>query len=216
VLLPPGEAALAAWPQHWALGHRTFKTKIGIAPVADELQWLTLLINQLPLGGKLRLDANGGLDELSAHRWLDWCDRINPIGASHEGQRIEYLEQPLPPAQFLALLRLSQRYQTPIALDESVSTLEQLKAHYYRGWRSLYVIKAAIIGSPSRLKQFCQHYPIDFVISSVFETVIGRQAAIDLAADLATSASQRALGLGTQQWFDDLNQSDGAALWQQL
>lgn len=212
-LLPTGQAALSAWPTLWALGHRTFKWKIGVAPVAVELAWLHRLMAQLPLGAKLRLDANGGLDELAAHRWLDQCDRL--------GHRIEFIEQPLPPSHFDDLVKLAHRYQTPIALDESVTTLEQLKSHYFRGWRGIYVVKAAILGSPSRLKQFCADYPIDVVVSSVFETDIGRQALIDLTleiADVLPNAPHRVMGLGTQQWLpnDGLDDPDWEALWQRL
>ncbi|MGB3300438.1 MAG: o-succinylbenzoate synthase [Phormidesmis sp.] len=212
-LLPAGKAALSAWRPLWALGHRTFKWKIGMAPVADELAWLSRLMAQLPLGAKLRLDANGGLHELAAHHWLDQCDRL--------GHRIEFMEQPLPPEHFDSLLKLARRYHTPIALDESVTTLEQLKTHYFRGWRGIYVIKAAIFGAPSQLKQFCIDCPIDVVISSVFETDIGRQALIDLTLELATllpHAPRRVLGLGTQQWLpnDGLDDPDWEALWQRL
>ena len=212
-LLPTGEAALSAWSRLWALGHRTFKWKIGVAPFAVELAWLSLLMDRLPLGAKLRLDANGGLDELTAHHWLDHCDRL--------GHRIEFIEQPLPPDRFPDLLRLAHRYQTAIALDESVTTLDQLKAHYFRGWRGIYVVKAAIMGSPNQLKQFCRDYSIDVVISSVFETDIGRQALIDLTVELETllpHAPRRVLGLGTQQWLpnDGLDDPDWEALWQRL
>lgn len=219
ILLPQGTAALSAWPRLWEWGYRTFKLKIGIAPVSEEIQALEMLLDQLPAEATLRLDANGGLDELVAHHWLDWCDRLR----DHPWPQppIEFIEQPLPPAQFSTLLKLSQRYQTPIALDESVATFEHLKAHYYKGWQGIYVIKAAIAGSPSRLKKFCVVHPIDFVMSSVFETAIGRQAVIDLALQLETltaSPTPRALGLGTQQWFhqDGFYQSDWATLWHQL
>lgn len=212
-LLPTGAAALSAWPALWELGHRTFKWKIGTAPVAEEIGWLQALMAQLPLGARLRLDANGGLSELAAHHLLDQCDRLC--------HRIEYVEQPLPPECFPELMRLTDRYQTPIALDESITTLEQLKTHYYRGWQGIYVIKAAIFGAPSRLKQFCQEHPIDLVLSSVFETDIGRQALIDLTAELnliLPFAPQRVLGMGTQQWLpnDGLDDSDWEALWQRL
>ena len=212
-LLPTGKAALTAWTPLWATGHRTFKWKIGVAPVAVELAWLSQLMAQLPFGAKLRLDANGGLDELTAHHWMDQCDRL--------GHRIEFIEQPLPPSDFTTLMKLAQRYSTPIALDESVTTLDQLKAHYFRGWEGIYIIKAAIIGSPCRLKQFCLDHPIDLVISSVFETDIGRQALIDLTAELEAllpNAPHRVLGLGTQQWLpnDGLDDPDWEALWQRL
>ena len=212
-LLPAGKAALSAWSPLWAVGHRTFKWKIGVEPVAVELAWLSKLMKQLPLGAKLRLDANGGLDELAAHHWLDACDRL--------GHRIEFIEQPLPPHQFTDLVKLAHRYRTPIAIDESITTLEQLKTHYFRGWEGIYVIKAAILGSPSRLKQFCMDYPIDIVISSVFETDIGRQALIDLTVELETllpEGPHRVMGLGTQQWMpnDGLDDPDWESLWQRL
>ncbi|MEM6450633.1 MAG: o-succinylbenzoate synthase [Cyanobacteria bacterium P01_D01_bin.105] len=212
-LLPAGQAALSAWPALWALGHRTFKWKIGVAPVAVEMAWLKALMDQLPLGATLRLDANGGLDELAAHHWLDYCDRI--------GNQIEFIEQPLPPKHLDNLFKLSHRYRTPIALDESITTLDSLKTHYFRGWEGIYVIKAAILGSPGQLKQFCLDYPIDWVISSVFETDIGRQALVDLTMELASmlpNAPHRILGLGTQQWLpnDGLDDPDWDALWNRL
>ena len=213
VLLPKGQKALEHWQQYWQQGHRVFKYKIGVEPIAEEMDWLDQLLGHLPLGAKLRLDANGGLTELAARQWLDWCDRNE--------QRIEFLEQPLPPNDFDTLMRLSYRYHTPIALDESIASLEQLKAHFHRGWDGIYVVKASIMGSPQRLRHFYTKYPIDLVISSVFETAVGRQALIRLAVDLAMTypdIPHRALGLGTQQWFtnDGLSQTDWQQLWQQL
>ncbi|MEO0866931.1 MAG: o-succinylbenzoate synthase [Cyanobacteria bacterium J06642_11] len=213
VLLPRGQEALNHWQPLWKKGHRIFKCKIGVDTVAEEMDWLEQLLGQLPFGARLRLDANGGLNELSARQWLDWCDR--------NGQRIEFLEQPLPPNAFETVKRLGYRYSTPIALDESIASLEQLKAHFHRGWEGIYVIKASIMGSPQRLQHFYHKYPIDLVISSVFETAVGRQALIRLAIDLAMvypDIPHRALGLGTQQWFtnDDLNHTNWQQLWQQL
>jgi O-succinylbenzoate synthase len=77
------------------------------------------------------------------------------------------------------------------------------------------------MGSPNRLKHFCINHPIDFVISSVFETAIGRQFLIDLAMELEALVphyTHRALGLGTQTWLptDGLNQADWDLLWQRL
>ena len=97
------------------------------------------------------------------------------------------------------MLELSDRYSTPIALDESVATLNQLEDCYQRGWRGIFVIKVAIAGSPRRLRQFCREHEIDAVFSSVFETAIGRQAALELAAQL--SLNHRAVGFGVNHWF---------------
>jgi o-succinylbenzoate synthase len=204
-LLPPGIAALSSWPALWAQGYRTFKWKIGVAPIAQELAIFAQLLVQLPPEVKIRLDANGGLTYQEAEQWLQ-------AGA---GQPIEFLEQPLPPSEFAALLHLSQQFVTPLALDESVATLANLETSYDQGWRGIFVIKPAIVGSPTRLRQFCRDHAIDAVFSTGFETAIGRQAGLQLAAEL----SQRAVGYGTGHWFNDGWDSDTVdfeRLWQGL
>ena len=101
--------------------------------------------------------------------------------------------------QFKQMQELSNLYNTAIALDESVATFNQLQACYQKGWRGIFVIKPSIIGYPSRLRQFCQTYPIDAVFSSSFETEIGRQAALNLAVELANP--NRAVGFGIDNFL---------------
>ncbi|NET37265.1 MAG: o-succinylbenzoate synthase [Cyanothece sp. SIO1E1] len=204
-LLTTGAAALQNWPSLWQAGYHHLKWKIGIAPMADELCWLNQLVESLPPSAKLRLDANGGLNLLEAQKWLEVCDQIG----------IEFLEQPLPPEQLDAMLALEQHYQTPLALDESVATLNQLKNCYEKGWRGIFVVKAAIAGSPTQLRTFTRVHPVQLVFSSVFETSIGRTAALQLAAEL--NHADLAVGFGIQHWFaDDLELQDFENLWQRL
>ncbi len=218
-LLPTGERALTCWSTLWQQGYRTFKWKIGVADIATELTWLEQLLEVLPPAALLRLDANGGLTDAEAETWLQTCDRLSSrwrcgrLDPSEQPQ-VEYLEQPLPPGQFLDLLHLSQTYQTPIALDESVATLAQLRQCYAQGWRSIVVIKPAIAGFPSQLQQFCQTHPVDAVFSSVLETAIARSAGLYLAQSLANP--QRALGYGTQHWFRETDPQEFESLWQSL
>jgi len=117
-------------------------------------------------------------------------------------------------SQFDAMLELSDRYSTQLALDESVATLDQLQASYQQGWRGIFVIKPAIAGSPSRLRQFCREHEIDAVFSSVFETAIGRQAALKLAVEL--SRHNRAAGFGINHWFNEDDETWLAHLWKDL
>ena len=77
---------------------------------------------------------------------------------------------------------LSNLYSTPIALDESITNLQQLESCFQQCWEGIFVIKPGIFGSPSRLREFCKKHQIDVVFSSVFETEIGRKAALQLAA----------------------------------
>jgi O-succinylbenzoate synthase len=204
-LLPSGADALSAWRSLWQQGYRTFKWKIGITETQAELAWLQQLAADLPTTAKLRLDANGGLTQTTAVQWLQQCDQI-PI--------VEYLEQPLAPNRFTQMLELSHAFRTAIALDESVATLTDLQSCYAQGWRGGYVIKPAIAGFPSRLKQFCQTHKIDAVFSSVFETAIARQAGLALATKL--SSPQRAIGYGTTHWFQDSDIQTFEQLWQNL
>jgi o-succinylbenzoate synthase len=191
-LLPAGETVLEAWKSIATTKRSplTFKWKIGVNELLEEVNLFKQLARQLPEGTRLRLDANGGLSWEQAKVWLE---------VAEETRIVEFLEQPLPPSQFDRLLALSSQYCTAIALDESVATLNDLEACYQKGWRGVYVIKAAIAGSPKRLRQLCRQYRLDAVFSSVFETAIGTEAVLRLAAELANP--HRAIGFGVSHWF---------------
>jgi O-succinylbenzoate synthase len=191
-LLPTGETALTAWQDLWSRGYRTFKWKIAVAPLEVELHWFRKLCQRLPDDVQLRLDANGGLRVEAAKTWLDWCDRT---------PRVEYLEQPLPPEQFEQMQQLSQDFQTTLALDESVVTLSQLRDCAAQGWQGVMVIKPAIVGYPQQLHQFLKTHTIDAVFSSVFETRIGRKAALEFAKSFQNP--NRATGFGVNHWFSE-------------
>ena len=216
-LLPAGEASLSTLQMLWLQGFRTFKWKIGVAAIEEELKIFQLLVKAMHnLGDRkkalLRLDANGGLNYSQAEKWLQACD--NMLEIPDFSVNIEFLEQPLAVTQFDEMLALSAAYTTPIALDESVANLDRIQECYHQGWRGIFVIKPAICGSPSQLRKFCQTYNIDAVFSSVFETQIGRQAALNLATELFPNS--RALGFGTDDWFDDNQETWLKHLWQQI
>lgn len=192
-LLPTGNDAIEQIASRQNQQHSTtFKWKIGVNPIEEEIAELQQLVQVLPPGSKLRLDANGGLDITQARALLS---------ATEEMPAIEFIEQPLPPPQFTEMLALSREYSTPLALDESVANCDRLQSIYQRGWRGIFVIKAAIMGYPSRLRLLCHQNSLDTVFSSVFETDIGRQAVLKLATTL--SDTQRAVGFGVEHWFND-------------
>ena len=196
-LLPAGKAALNQWKTLWKRGYRTFKWKIGVYGTTKELEIFELLTRSLPPAAKLRLDANAGLSYEEAKFWLEICDHVQT--------NVEFIEQPLPVQKFSEMLELSANFKTAIALDESVATLTQLQDCFEKGWRGIFVIKPGIAGSPSRLRQFCQQHKIDAVFSSVFETSVGRQAALQLAAEL--SRSNRAVGFGMNNSLESAEHS---------
>jgi o-succinylbenzoate synthase len=204
-LLPTGNGAFQVWQVLYHQGYRHFKWKIGIASGQLERDRVQKLLDTLPASCHLRLDANGGLTLDEAKNWLDFCDRQLKTSRQSAAAVIEFLEQPLSPDAFPTMQDLAQDYATPIALDESVATLSQLRRSYESGWTGVFVIKPAIAGSPRALINFCQTHSLDIVLSSVFETPIGRQACLALAP--AICHTQRALGYGIQHWFGPESQS---------
>ena len=202
-LLPAGKSALNQWSNLWEQGYKTFKWKIAVDDINQELEIFDLLISSLPISAKLRLDANGGLTYQEAELWLQKCDQFLP--------KIEFIEQPLPVDKFREMQELSNSYFTTIALDESIANLHQLELCFQQGWRGIFVIKPGIFGSPFRLKEFCKKRQIDVVFSSVFETEIGRQAALQLAAEL--SSNNRAVGFGINHFFQPQESNWLESLW---
>jgi len=189
-LLPAGERVLQAWQSAWQQGQKTFKWKIGVFSLAEELAWFEQLVNTLPNEMQLRLDANSGLTVQETQQWLHQADASG---------KVEFIEQPLPPHQFEQMQELAATFKTPIALDESVGTLRQLETCYKRGWRGIFVLKCAIAGSPRLLRELYQQYPLDLVFSSVMETTVAKEAVFRLARELKP---KRALGFGIDGWLD--------------
>ncbi|GAC1472351.1 MAG: hypothetical protein NVS2B14_17620 [Chamaesiphon sp.] len=95
-LLPAGAEALQAWETLWNQGYRTFKWKIGVTAIEDELKVFSQLMQAKPAEAKLRLDANGGLTWDEAKEWLRVCDATCRTG-------VEFLEQPLAVDRFDAM-----------------------------------------------------------------------------------------------------------------
>ena len=189
-LLPAGESALTAWQEIYrSQAATTFKWKIGVLPLATEIKILKQLTDALPSNIKLRLDANGGLNLPQAQYLLSIADTLEAIA---------FIEQPLPPENLADILQLSQEHTTLLALDESVASFQQLQEVHRQGWQGVYVIKAAIMGFPSRLADFCRDRTLDVVLSSVFETRVGRDAVLNLTRKLN---HPRAVGFGVQHYF---------------
>ncbi len=188
-LLPSGAAAIARIPALSAQGYSTFKWKIGVLPIAEEVAIWRQLIAALPEKSKLRLDANGGLTNGEAQQWLEVCS---------QEPRIEFIEQPLDADSIEQMQALAKKYSTPIAIDESVATFALLQSAYAQGWRGIYVVKPGIAGFPWRLAEFITQHRLDVVFSSVLETNVGRKAAFRLASELKLS---RSMGFGVDEWF---------------
>ena len=190
-LLPAGRDALKALPAKLGAGFLAFKWKVGVGAVDDELGWLDDLLALLPAHTRLRLDANGGWNRREAGRWLGRC----------ADRPVEFVEQPVAPAEEDTLLGLARDYPVTIALDESVVRLAEARRWQGRGWPGVFVIKPALAGPLDELVKWVAATKPDVVLSSAIETALGRAAI--LRAALSQSLTKRALGFGPGGVFGD-------------
>jgi len=193
-LLPAGRAASAEIAAKADAGFRTFKWKVGVGDVADELAWLDDVCAELPDGAKLRLDANGAWDRRRAERWLERCAE----------RPVEFVEQPIAREARGAedLLRgLAADYPTPIALDESLVSEGDVERWIGAGWPGIFVVKPTLIGNVEAVIARLAAAKAKAVFSSALETAVGARAALRWA--FAWPGERRALGFGVWPLFAD-------------
>ncbi len=175
--------------------YQYLKFKIGKASVLDELRSLDRVIEMTDAKVRIRLDANGMLDYRSASAWLE---RVAALP-------VEFIEQPLPQGEESEMRRLGADFPTPLALDESVGSVDDLKRWRDEQWAGLYVIKPSLCGSLVELERELGEGAGDCVFSSSLETMVGAANAIGFA--IRQKGGSRALGFGVEKLFADRNVS---------
>lgn len=172
----PGDAAVADLAERAvalaAAGYRRLKVKI--QPGAD-LVPLAAVMSALASSGhghvEVAADANASyrLDD-PAH--LDALIDLDALG-------LAWLEQPLPADDLVGHARLGERLDTPICLDESVTSLGALQTAQALGLRPVVCVKAARLGGPNPSRQllgWCHGEGLDAYIGGMLSSGIGRAA----------------------------------------
>jgi len=190
-LLPAGREALAALPVKLEAGFLSLKWKVGVGAVDDELGLLDDLLAALPAYATFRLDANGAWDRRQAAKWLARCAE----------RPVEFVEQPVKPADEATLLGLAADYPVTLALDESLVRLAEARRWQAQGWPGVFVIKPALAGPLNELAEWITATKADVVLSSAIETALGRAAILHAA--LSRPLTKRALGFGVGEIFGD-------------
>ncbi len=159
----------------------TVKWKVASGDDGLERRVLETLLERLPHKGHLRLDANGGWDRATAWRW---AERL-------AGEpRLDWLEQPLPPDDQAGLEELATL--VPVALDESLRLDPQLAAGGWGGWQ---VRRPLAEADPRPLVAALQAGTPRLMLSTAFETGIGRRVRHHLAGLQARGPTPTAPGL---------------------
>ena len=201
-LLPAGAAVLPALEEALASSAQTLKWKVAAGDDALERQLLEVVLERLPEGARLRLDANGGWDRATA---AAWAERL-------AGEpRLEWLEQPLADDDIEGLAALAARL--PVALDESLRRHPWLRQRW-RGWQ---VRRPALEGDPRPLFAALGGGRPGWMVSTALETGVGRRLVEHAAALQWRGPTPTAPGLAPQ-WrpTGPLFEADPAVAWASL
>lgn len=157
-------------------GHDCVKVKVGRQALDLEVERVRQLAAR---GVRLRLDGNRSLSLESA-------------GALAEaaGDALEFLEEPVPGALVEASL-----LRWPVALDETLVALGEVPSG-----AAAFVLKPTLLGPERTLQliELARERALPVVISSAFESAIGRADLIRFAASVAPEVAH---GLGTGPAF---------------
>jgi len=171
----------------WAAGHRTLKLKVGAAQAEQDRRRVEAVRDALP-DATLRLDANGGWDEITAAAALE---RLS-------GYRIELVEQPVATdatdttdtTEALARLRRAQLCR--IAADEAVTSLAAGRDLLTAEAADVLVLKPMRLGGlrPAlTLAREAAERGVPCIVTTTFDAAVGVAAALHLAAALPIVAT---------------------------
>jgi len=146
----------------------------------NEEKTLQKILNILPKNFKLRIDPNGGWSRQKAQEWSSELKNET---------RLQWIEQPLPSKDIEGLFSLAN--QIPIALDESLIEFPYLR----KIWKSWQIRRPALDGDPRLLLKEIDKEDSQTVISTAFETGIGRRWINHLAARQVKGKNPCAPGL---------------------
>ncbi len=152
-------------------GHRAVKLKI--LPRRLDLDALGAVRATWP-DLDLAADANGSLS-VGDERVLQ---RLEAVGLS-------YLEQPVQADDLDGAVALARRLETPIALDESITSDAAARTAIRFGATDILNVKPARVGGPveaSRIVQTAAELGIPAYVGGMLETGIGRAGALAVAA----------------------------------
>jgi len=171
------------------LGYNTFKIKIGRPNFDEDFSLIKNIRNKFGEAIYLRLDASGKWNLEDAKHHLKSLSAFN----------IQYIEEPC--SGFNLLQTISHNSPIPVAVDESIRTITQAIHVINDSKIEFIVLKPMILGgilSSLQLIKTAESKNKKIIISSSFESVIGKSVLVLLAA---CSQHNFAHGLGTSELF---------------
>jgi muconate cycloisomerase len=161
-------------------GFHGFKLKVGTKPLETEIAATLALRQALGPAVPLSADANGGFMLAAARRYLDRTGEAE----------LQFLEQPLDPADLRGLATLARSCAVPIGADEGIHSLADIEAQARRGLSgvSLKLIKLGGMSAALEAAALCERRGLAINIAAkIAETSIASAAAVHLACGVASA-----------------------------
>jgi len=171
-------------------GYRCIKLKVGMEQNAEnEISRIAQVREAIGADVALRLDANEAWHMAQAQAVLSRCASYN----------IQYVEQPLPRADLDGLRALRAAVDVPLAVDETLDSLDSARALLADHVADVFVIKPQIVGGLRVTRQIIDEAAasgVQCVISSAIESGIGLAALLHLVAALPAVTLECGLATG--------------------
>ncbi|MFQ5679209.1 MAG: mandelate racemase/muconate lactonizing enzyme family protein [Gemmatimonadota bacterium] len=185
---PPERLARAA-AEAVRRGFRCLKLKVGLDDGTD-VAGARAVRAAVGAGVGIRLDANGAWSFEQAR------ERLRELEPLH----IEYVEQPLPAAEYGAMARLRAISPIAVAADEAVRDPFSARRLVEAGAADVLVLKPAVLGGPDVALEIAHDVEvagIAAVVTSALDGVTGRLAALHTVAALGPRPRASGLATGT-------------------
>lgn len=165
-------------------GFECLKVKVGARPISADIERIEAVSDAVP-SVELRADANGAWDRAQAQQFLDAT-----------GDRLAYVEQPLPATDLAGIAALSG----PVALDETLAAVEFADALDVDP--HAVVLKPMALGGPRRavdLAERARESEVLPVVTTTIDGAVARTAAVHVAA---ATPERAACGLATAKLLE--------------
>ncbi len=172
-------------------GYYTFKIKIGRSDFEDDLKLISEIRQKFGEEVNIRLDANGKWGLNDAEKYLEQLSSFN----------IQYIEEPC--NNLSSLIKLSEVSLIPIAVDESIHTVNDAFEIINNSNIEFIVLKPMVLGgfiSLLGIIKEAEKRNKKIIISSSFESSVGKSGLVLLAV---TTNHNFAHGLDTSHFFEN-------------
>lgn len=170
-------------------GYSTFKIKVGRDNFEKDLKLINEVRRRFGKNITIRLDVNGKWRFEDAKNYLEQLSSFN----------IQYIEEPC--TNLDDLIKLAETSPIPIAIDESVHTIDDAFEVINNSHIEFIVLKPMVLGgliSSFRIIKEAEKKNKKVIISSSFESAVGKSGLVLLAA---ITNHNFAHGLDTSEFF---------------